>query len=460
MRVGLTSVLTFVGLAIAGFGLSGCMQDSIDTEITKPSPSGGATTLRDGSSKAFSQPAPNLSAASLEKHAAGDVAFEAKFVTGEAPVNGGLGPLFNNTSCISCHGGDGRGRPPMPGEAFASMLFRSSLPGRNADGGPLPVPGFGGQMQLRAVQGYAPEADFRIETSDSQGVYGEGRTFVLSVPRYRIVQSYQPFPANTLISPRTAPPVFGLGLLEAIPEEAVLRHADPGDADGDGISGKANWVHDVVTGRKTLGRFGWKANTPHLLQQCGAAYLNDMGLRNPLFPKEGCDSPLPYCDGDSLEIDSATLAAVTFYVSTLAVPARRNAQVTEAVRGESLFHSIQCDHCHIPGFTTDARAAIPELAGQNIAPYTDLLVHDMGPALADHRPDFEADGMEWRTPPLWGIGLTEVVNGHTRFLHDGRARNLEEAVLWHGGEAEKSRRAFQQLPIADRQALLAFLQSL
>ena len=428
-------------------------------EVPAPD-SGGATTIQDMGSKAFSTPAPNLSAEALALHRRGDAGFEAKFVTAPAPVNGGLGPVFNNTSCVACHAGDGRGRPPAPGEILSSLLFRLSLPGADAHGGPAPVPGYGGQLQTRAVVGKEPEAQVEIAYRDSAVRFADGTEATLRVPAYRMTDYYLPMPAEVLLSPRVAPPVFGLGLLEAIDESAVLALADEDDKDGDGISGKANYSWDALAGKKALGRFGWKANTPSLLLQTAAAYNNDMGITTRVFPRETCDGQAQGCDSAAAEVDSATLAAVTFYVRSLAVPARRHTGDPEVRRGERLFKTLQCAACHIPSFRTGAFEGIPEISGQSIQPFTDLLVHDMGEGLADGRPDFLATGREWRTPPLWGIGLTETVNGHTQFLHDGRARNLTEAVLWHGGEAGKAREGFKSLSAADRNALLAFLDSL
>jgi len=239
-----------------------------------------------------------------------------------------------------------------------------------------------------------------------------------------------------------------------------MAREDAGDADHDGISGRANYVWDVRAGAKRLGRFGWKANAPDLLQQSAAAYNNDMGVTTPLFPAETCEGDRPSCASHAPDVDSLTLDEVAFYIRSLAVPARRDWNLTSVKRGEKVFKSVGCAACHLPEMRTGTVAGEPWRSGQTIHPYTDLLLHDMGPGLADGRPDFDAGGSEWRTPPLWGIGLSLVVNGHTFFLHDGRARNLTEAILWHGGEAASSRDAVKALPAADRQALIDFLQSL
>jgi CxxC motif-containing protein (DUF1111 family) len=269
---------------------------------------------------------------------------------------------------------------------------------------------------------------------------------------------------DVLLSPRTAPQMIGLGLLEAVAESDVLSAADPGDEDQDGISGRPNRVFDATSGNVVLGRFGWKANQPSLDQQNSGAFLGDIGITSALFPDENCTGSQPECEaarnGGSPEIDDEHLGDVDYYSRLLAVPARRDITKADVRRGERLFGDIGCAKCHTTILHTEDVEGFPELSGQLIHPYTDLLLHDMGDALADGRPDFEADGNEWRTPPLWGIGLFSDVNDHTRYLHDGRARNLEEAVLWHGGEAESSSAAFKSLSGDERDALLAFLASL
>jgi CxxC motif-containing protein (DUF1111 family) len=274
---------------------------------------------------------------------------------------------------------------------------------------------------------------------------------------------YGPLDAEIMVSPRTAPFVFGLGLLAALDESTVLSRADPDDADGDGISGRPNRVADVVTGGTSLGRFGWKANVPTVEQQNAGAFHGDIGITSALFPDENCPPEQAACraalSGGVPELDAAKLQRVTFYTRTLAVPARRDVGQPQTAEGEELFETLGCSSCHLPELRT-GESDVAALSSQVIHPYTDLLLHDMGPGLADGRPDGEASGSEWRTPPLWGIGLVETVNGHTRFLHDGRARNLSEAILWHGGEAQASAEAFRALPARARDSLIAFLESL
>ena len=426
--------------------------------------SGGDTTIYSASSHAFSIPAPNLSVAALEKHLEGDVEFEAVFVTAPAVVNPGLGPIYNNVSCINCHSRDGRGRPPGVDEGLVSLLIRLSLPKTENTGDgkpPIPVPGYGKQLNNRAIVGTAAEGAVKIEYTEQTLTTADGTRVHLRHPNYTITDTYQPLPEDVEVSPRVAPVVFGLGLLEAIPEKTILTYADEADVNGDGISGKPNFVWDVVQKRYALGRFGWKANQPTLLQQVASAYHDDMGLTTSLFLIENSAGQPQLTENSTIpEVSDEILDIVTFYVQTLAVPARRNVDDPQVMHGEELFAQAQCANCHIPTLRTGVLPGVPSVSNQTIHPYTDLLLHDMGPGLADNRPDFHASGTEWRTPPLWGIGLVRTVNGHTNFLHDGRARNLMEAILWHGGEAEKSRQATLEMSKTERDALITFLESL
>jgi len=422
--------------------------------------SGGATTVYDASPDAFSLAAPNLAGPSLARHETGDAEFEVEFTATAGSASPGLGPVFDNISCEACHEGDGRGRPPRPGEEISSLLFRSSVDGPGPHGGPNPVPGFGGQLQLRAVSGFTPEVRAAIRYTETRGRFADGTAFQLRVPQYRLTGLYAPLPAGVLISPRVAPVVFGLGLLEAVPEAEVLALADPRDRDRDGISGRPNYAWDQIRGRTLMGRFGWKANVPNLVQQTAGAYNGDMGVTSPLFPDESCAGQDPRCARHAPEVGEQTVLDVAFYTRTLGVPARRNLDEAKATAGERLFYAAGCAGCHTPTLHTGVLRGVPEVSGQVIHPYTDLLLHDMGPGLADERPDFRASGQEWRTPPLWGIGLVETVNGHTNFLHDGRARSMLEAVLWHGGEAAAARERVRGLSARERDALVTFLGSL
>lgn len=423
--------------------------------------SGGLQTTFNEGSGAYSQMFQELSARLQEVHEIGDRAFEQTFVSAPAPLHGGLGPIYNNVSCISCHVGDGRGKIPGAGETAASILFRVSLPGTNTHNGPLAIPGFGDQIQHRAVASTLKEADVEITYQEVPGQFTDGTSYSLRVPNYQITQPYAPLPSGVQISPRVAAPVFGLGLLEAIHDADILAHADEFDTDQDGISGRPNYVWNVKEQQTTLGKFGWKANQPSLLQQVAAAYNGDMGITTFLFPDENSLGQIQY-DGrqDELELSDSVLYSVEFYVKTLMVPARRNVTQPNVLQGKKLFIEAGCARCHTESFRTAVDVAFPAMSYQWIHPYTDMLLHDMGPELADGRPDYLASGSEWRTPPLWGIGLTYKVNGHTNFLHDGRARNLMEAILWHGGEGAASRDKVKAMNLEERNALLAFLGSL
>ena len=422
--------------------------------------SGGDTTVFTATSTAFETPAPNLEGARLNKHLSGDVAFEDAFVTAPAPVNGGLGTIFNNSSCIRCHPRDGRGAAAVPGESQESIFLRISI-GNDALTGPMPAPGFGVQFQHRAVFGVEPEGSVDVTYETMEVTFADGETIVLRKPIFEVVDSYLPLPPGVLLGARMAPPVFGRGLLEAIPEETIVSWADEFDDDNDGISGKPNRVLDPVSGETRLGRFGLKANAPSLIVQNAGAYNEDMGVTSSIFSLESSFGQTQYDELlDEVEVSDETLDDVTFYVQTLGVPARREIEDEQVLRGEQLFVDAQCAACHIPEAHTGDFPDVPEVANQRIFPFTDMLLHDMGEGLADGRPDFLASGSEWRTPPLWGIGLTAVVQGRTEFLHDGRAQSLMEAILWHGGEAEQARESVRTMTRSDREALVSFLRSL
>lgn len=434
--------------------------------LDQPEPlplAGGQTTVVNRSSSSFEQPSVGLTPAEDERHFQGDIAFEAVFVTAPAKVNPGLGPLFNNTSCAGCHLRNGRGLPEKGQLLVRVSELKPSELASAVDSAQLyhpegtvtventpPVKGLGTQIQDHSIFGHIPEASVEIRWQEQTGTYGDGTEYQLRSPQPSItLPNGKPLSQEILTSLRIPPPVFGLGLLEAVPEADIRALADPDDRNHDGISGRPNDVWDAATNSVTMGRFGLKANQPNLLQQTAAAYVNDMGVTNPLFPEK---------DGTS-DIDQETLENATFYVKTLSVPARTLVEEPQVKRGEKLFTQANCTACHLPQLKT-GNYDIKALANQTIHPYTDLLLHDLGEGLADHRPDFQATGNEWRTPPLWGIGLTETVLPYSSYLHDARARTLEEAILWHGGEAESAKEAFRMMPKSDRADLIRFLRSL
>ena len=434
-----------------------------------PAWSGGDGTVFNAGHDAFSLPMANLSRERRREFVVGNAFFNENWVAAPASTEArdGLGPLFHARSCSGCHTRDGRGAPPAgPDETMTGLLLRLSVPGTGPHGGPRPHPVYGGQLAPRALPGFQPEADAALRWEASTFTYPDGSTAALRRPRITLTNWRDGDPGpDLLVGPRLAPAVFGTGLLEAIPGTAIEAAADPDDRDRDGISGRVNRVHDPERGTTAIGRFGWKANQPTLRRQTADAFLGDMGLTTPPNPDESLTDAqrarfTAAPSGGSPEVSARIFDRVVTYVQTLAVPARRDVTDTTVQRGEALFREIRCAACHLPDARTGTDHAVPELRSQTIHPFTDLLVHDMGPDLADGRPDFAADGLEWRTPPLWGLGLHNAVNGHVFLLHDGRARSPEEAILWHGGEATAVREAFAKLPAADRAALLRFLDSL
>ncbi|EOB3677379.1 di-heme oxidoredictase family protein [Vibrio vulnificus] len=437
--------------------------------------SGGDTSVKKEGPNAFSLPAANLPMSKRLDFSVGNSFFRNPWVSAPASTDArdGLGPLFNTNGCQNCHIKDGRGHPPEKGDSHAvSMLVRLSIPALTAEqkkavitSGVIPEPTYGGQLQDFALQDQKPEGQISIRYSDVPVTFSDGTTVVLRKPTVEIRDlAYGEMHPQTLLSARVAPPMIGLGLLESIAEETLLQWADEDDRNQDGISGKLNKVWDVQTQSLAIGRFGWKAGQPTLMQQNAAAFNGDLGLTSHLFPQENCTDRQDLCrklpNGGSPEVSDNILDFVEFYSQHLAVPIRRNVNDPQVKLGETLFVQSGCESCHKQTVKTAKREALPALSEQTIHPYTDLLLHDMGPGLADNRPEYLANGQEWRTPPLWGIGYTQEVNDHTYFLHDGRARNLMEAVLWHGGEAEAVKQNVLKMSAKERDALIAFLNSL
>ena len=430
--------------------------------------SGGDTTGYIKTGEAFSTPLSNLHPKHLRSFAFGRRLFRHRWLIASSSVKelDGLGPTFNRISCSGCHVRDGRGRPPKSAEEpMKSMLVRLSIPGMDDNGGPAPHPIYGLQLQDKSIEGVPKEGLVTIQYREQEGTFADGQPYSLRAPVYEFAElGFGPLGDESLYSPRAAPAICGLGLLEAVDEATIRGLADPNDTNGDGISGKMNWVWNDVTKKKELGRFGWKANVGNLYRQVALAASGDMGITTSVLPADNCPPSQTACrtaiNGGNPELDNPGLEKLVLYVRSLAVPPRRNVENHTVQRGEKLFASAGCINCHTPNLTTGAVAALSELAEQPIHPYTDLLLHDMGEDLADMRPDFLASGSEWRTPPLWGIGLVQRVNMHQFFLHDGRARGLMEAILWHGGEAETARNEVLLMSKGDRDALIAFLRSL
>ena len=445
--------------------------------------SGGSATVNRSDRNAFSLPSANLSPTRRLDFSVGNSFFRNPWVIAPSTTTArdGLGPLFNTNACQNCHIRDGRGHPPEPGANNAvSMLVRLSIPDEPGSTAPAyaerirqlgltPEPVYGKQLQDMAIPGVTPEGRMRVVYDSMTVHFRDGTPAQLRRPTLQITQlGYGPMHPQARASARIAPPMIGLGLLEAIPEAAILANADPEDKKGTGITGTANRVWDDALQKTVLGRFGWKASQPGINQQNVHALASDMGLTSSLATEDDCTPSQTAClnapdgkgaDGEP-EVSDNILRLITFYTRNLGVPARRDVADPQVLEGKNLFFKAGCQQCHTPQFTTRADAAEPELANQVIRPYTDLLLHDMGEGLADNLSEFQASGQQWRTPPLWGIGLTATVSGHTQFLHDGRARNLMEAVLWHGGEALPAQRQVLAFDAQQRAALLAFLNSL
>ena len=453
-----------VGVAVL---LSACggERDDVDMESVINELLGGETTAFSQGRNAFELSARNLNNEERRTFEVGDSFFNQNWVTAPASTEArdGLGPTFNAQSCSSCHSHDGRAKPPdHDDDPTRGLLLRLSVPGPD---GPVEEPTYGGQLQDRAINGVPPEGHISIRYETITGEYADGTTYALRKPTYTIMEpAFGPLHPDVMTSPRIAPATIGMGLLEAISEEDVLVLADPEDSDGDGISGRPNMVWDGEQGRQVLGRFGWKASQPTVERQSAGAFHGDIGITSRHFPEENCPPAQSACleapNGGSPEVPDERLGKVTFYVQTLAVPAMRNVDDPQVREGTRLFMEAGCGACHTPRHETAEDYPIRPLRGQVFFPYTDLLLHDMGEGLADNRPDGDASGREWRTPPLWGIGLVETVNGHTMFLHDGRARSIEEAVLWHDGEARQSRDYFIGLSSEERESVIRFLRSL
>jgi CxxC motif-containing protein (DUF1111 family) len=447
--------------------------------------SAGATTSEATPNRdAFSHSLANLSFEGEQDFKLGNGLFRKTWVSSPSSTQAsdGLGPLFNARACQECHLKDGRGNPPTGTDGRAvSMFLRISVPPRtDAEREALdektmlriPDPTYGGQLQNFAVPGVAAEGEMRIAYEEIPVALNGGETVTLRKPTYTVDGlGYGPMAEDVMLSPRVAPPMFGVGLLEQIHRGDILANADPDDADGDGISGKPSMVRDPATGEIILGRFGWKASTPDVRAQSADAFSGDIGISTPDVTDHygDCTTAQTSCQEapsgvqerlGPVEAPDPVLDLVAFYSRNLAVPVRRDVDDSEVLAGKALFYNFGCADCHRPKYVTRRDAPQPEHRFQLIWPYTDLLLHDMGEGLADNAPVGDASGSEWRTQPLWGIGLTEAVNGHTFFLHDGRARNLTEAILWHGGEAEAAKERVVAATPEERRALVRFLESL
>ena len=460
-RIAVLAATAYAMVAVAAADLPGS-----DPEVELlAARSGGDATTDVQSASAFTQHVAVLDAEALGQFARGNRIFSTPWVEAPASVThfDGLGPFYTRRSCSGCHVHDGRGRPPEgPDDSTAAVVVK--LGRRDRAGTRLPDPNYGGILSERAVRGLAAEGRLVVEWEAIEHAYPDGERAMLRRPRVRVADAgYGALAEDTRLSLRIPPAVFGSGLLEAVPDSLLLALADPDDADGDGVSGRVAWLGRGTSGGRRAGRLGWKAAQPSVAEQVATALNEDMGITTPSRPRTELTKVQRAArsrpSGGRPELAGAALEALVNYIRWIAVPARRGLEDAEVRRGALRFRDAGCADCHVPRLVTGA-AGEPPLARQVIHPFTDLLLHDMGPGLADGMPEGAADDAEWRTPPLWGLGLTETVNGHRFLLHDGRARTLEEAILWHDGEASRSREAFRALSAAERRDLVRFLDSL
>ncbi len=422
---------------------------------------GASTSAREFRGRPFHQSARSLDNAEFLRFGKGAVSFNEQMTAAE-----GVGPTLNENSCLSCHldGIRGVDKPAdLPGPG---LLLRLSVPGETATGAPRPDPIYGGQLQTDAISGARREGTLAVTWAKVEGNYPDGTHFELRAPTFVVIDpAAGPLSPETMTSPRVAPPIIGLGLLEAIPEAEIRAGADPDDRNHDGVSGRVNTVWDNLTKSPMLGRFGWKAGQATVRQQSAGALHDDMGVTSVEFPDpcsgQGslCADPLKPGETRAPEMAASILDAQIFYNRTIAVPIARNVDQPAVRRGAQRFVDTGCAACH----TTTQHSGDSDVAGLahlTFHPFTDLLLHDMGEGLADHRPEFDASGTEWRTPPLWGLSRRIEVYGYPSMLHDGRARTAEEAILWHAGEATIAKNHFMQLDKASRDDLVAFLGSI
>jgi CxxC motif-containing protein (DUF1111 family) len=499
--------LLIIAIIACGGGNNTAIDTIIDEEFDNDSDTehlaGGEATVPVTKTSAFSAKSFNMSNVDRKiSFENGNHFFEQPWVQGSQSTESrdGVGPYFNSTACQSCHINDGRGHAAFVtpngvdrGDDFASMILKVSQSivslSEQSDIeasyiANVPDSVVGGQLQHRAVDGVANEAYLEVSYTEVIKTFDDGYTVTLRKPKWHLTSKFSSFDEGVVFSARVAPPMIGLGLLALINEQDIYNQQDENDTDGDGISGKANQVWSLSEEGVALGRFGWKAGAPNLEEQTANAFFNDMGLTSKFHTVDDCSFGMADClsapngtatldpaEPDPYEVVDSTLALVAFYSNHLGVPRRRDAYSDQVKRGKDIFFQAGCESCHTQSYVTGVDELQPELSNQTIFPYTDLLLHDMGAALADFdeannpvsgdvKVEFKASAREWRTPPLWGIGLTKEVDSDATFLHDGRAITIMEAVLWHGGEAEEAKALVLQLSDAERLDFLAFLNDL
>ena len=453
------------GAGAIAFGIAALLVAAETPSVDDFVPAAGEATTREAGPGAYVVPAATLTTTQLETFRKGAEIFDAHwkvfwFEVGEW----GAGPTFNAMGCSECHLRNGRGAAVANGSGAHSMIVRLSRRGADAYGAPLPHPVYGDQFQTRGVAGVVPaEGSVELAWIDSRVTLADGDVVSLRRPQVSFRElNFGRMDDDLLVSPRVPLAMVGMGLLDAVADDAILALAQRSPAEG--IQGHVNRVWDYARNREAIGRFGHKASQPTLRQQIAAAFSGDIGVSSDYFPEQNCPGPQQSCrelmPAGRPELGHVRWDAVEAYLRTAAVPARRDVNDPQVRRGEALFARSDCAACHVPELETGEVPGLPALSRQVIHPYTDLLLHDMGDGLADNRPDFKAGGRDWRTTPLWGMGLSGTVNGVTTYLHDGRARSLVEAILWHGGEAQNSADRFRAMPKADREALVRFLSSL
>lgn len=478
-------ILFLVGISALGWYFVNS-QDKVPAVADSETFPGGEGSVSITPFPSFMKPAKNLNDEALPDFHAGKALAHQPWV--KAPTitfdRDGLGPVFNERTCLMCHVNGGRGVMPVKEtHSLTTAFLRLSIPGEDKVHGVVPEPTYGDQLQTQSTSlahvfrhlkdpnlkhTVPPEAYLHIRWHDKPFTYPDGTQLTLRVPEALVSNlGYGEMHPDTMMGLRNAPPIHGVGLLETIPQEAIDKRAEEQAKTPDGISGRVNQVWDFETNQPVPGRFGLKANKASVRLQTAGAFHGDMGISNPVFPNQPCTDKQAKClneitgnDKAGTEIPENQLTMVVNFTKNLGVPVRRKQNHPNILAGRELFYQTGCATCHYPSYVTGKDEAFPHLSEQTIWPYSDLLLHDMGDDLADGRPDYLATGNEWRTPPLWGIGLSKKVNGAQNFLHDGRARTIEEAIVWHGGEAEQVKQKFVALSEEERQKLIDFVKSL
>ncbi|MEA2110801.1 MAG: di-heme oxidoredictase family protein [Campylobacterota bacterium] len=468
-------IKSLANIALASFMLVGCSSSQKTTlenventsattahkEVSKNRKLTAKYLTTCNSKMVFSHPYDGMSNEEVDEFIRGKSFFRIPWI--EAPsattARDGLGPLFSANTCRNCHPNNGAGVAVDSNlKVKRDLVFRLSIP-QNLNNVlkmkmPFsPEPTYGGQLSVNGNHEVPFEGTPVVKYVEEMGKYHDGSSYSLRVPEYSIDSlNYGPLHKDAVVAPHIALALVGLGLIEQIPHRDILVNEDINDSDGDGISGKANWIYEPDNGNKQLGLFTWKAGSPSVRFQSANAASNDMGLTTSIFPKENCTSIQKECNAASkgyhdFDMPDSRLDAINYYLTHLKAPFPR--KFKNSKEAKKLFTQLSCSQCHTPSFVTSE--------GVEIRPYSDFLLHDMGDELSDGHSNFLATPNEWRTPPLWGIGLYKKVSGEANYLHDGRARSIEEAILWHGGEAQNSKEAFKELPKAQRELLIEYL---